>query len=226
MLEQDAFNHYEVHCTSGDKTKCENGKLIELNDIKELDKHWPEYERQTSCRRCRAPSSRSSSITRRAAATSTTIRPTSGPATRLSRTVLRRLHGRRWTTSLGRLVRKLEEIGELENTLIILTSDNGPECEIPPHGRTPFRGCKGSSWEGGVRVPTFAYWKDMIEPRKSDGLFDLADMLPTALSLAGVPGAELAKLFPKDDATSTASTRRRSSSPTAACRRGAAARTR
>ncbi len=37
----------------------------------------------------------------------------------------------------------------------------------------------------------------MIVPRKSDGLFDLADLLPTALSLAGVPGAELAKLFPK-----------------------------
>lgn len=85
----------------------------------------------------------------------------------------------------------------LENTLIIFTSDNGPECEIPPHGRTPFRGCKGSSWEGGVRVPTFVDWKGMIAPRKSEGLFDLADILPTALDLAGVPGAKLAELFPK-----------------------------
>jgi len=97
---------------------------------------------------------------------------------------------------LGKLVDKLQEIGELENTLIILTSDNGPECEIPPHARTPFRGCKGSSWEGGVRAPTFAYWKGMIQPRKSDGLFDFADILPTALSLAGVSGAKLAPLFP------------------------------
>jgi arylsulfatase len=48
-----------------------------------------------------------------------------------------------------------------------------------------------------VRVPTFAYWKGMISPRKSDGLFDLADILPTALDLAGVPGAKLAELFPK-----------------------------
>ena len=48
-----------------------------------------------------------------------------------------------------------------------------------------------------MRVPTFAYWKGMIGPRKSDGLFDLADLLPTALSLAGVPGAKLADLFPK-----------------------------
>lgn len=47
----------------------------------------------------------------------------------------------------GKIVDKLQEIGELENTLIVfLGSDNGPECEVPPHGRTPFRGCKGSHW--------------------------------------------------------------------------------
>ncbi len=95
----------------------------------------------------------------------------------------------------GQLMDKLEEIGEAENTLVIFTSDNGPECEILPRGRTPFRGCKGSSWEGGVRVPTFSYWKGMIAPRKSDQLFDLADILPTALHLAGYPGAKLAGLF-------------------------------
>ena len=88
-------------------------------------------------------------------------------------------------------------IGELDNTLIVLTSDNGPECEIPPHARTPFRGCKGSSWEGGVRVPTFAYWKGQIKPRRSEGLFDQADLLPTIVSLAGKPGAQLTEFFPK-----------------------------
>ncbi len=90
----------------------------------------------------------------------------------------------------------LEETGQLENTLIFFTSDNGPEAEVPPYGRTPFRGSKGSTWEGGVRVPTFAYWKGMITPRKSEGLFDLADLLPTCLSIAGKPGAEVAKLVP------------------------------
>jgi arylsulfatase A-like enzyme len=120
--------------------------------------------------------------------------------------------------TLGQLVDRLEAIGELDNTLILLSSDNGPECEIPPHGRTPFRGCKGSSWEGGVRVPTFVYWKGMISPRKSDGLFDDADILPTMLSLAGVPGAQLADLFP----TLTVSTRLRSSSRTTDYRRVAA----
>jgi arylsulfatase len=99
---------------------------------------------------------------------------------------------------LNRLVTTLDETGQLENTIIFFTSDNGPECEVPPHGRTPFRGCKGSSWEGGVRVPTFVYWKGMIAPRRSDGLFDLADLFNTALSLAGKPGAEVGAMLPKD----------------------------
>lgn len=86
--------------------------------------------------------------------------------------------------------------GQAENTLIIFTSDNGPEGEIPPCGRTAFRGNKGSTWEGGVRVPTFVYWKRMINQSKSDGLFDMADIFPTALSLAGKPGAEAGKLVP------------------------------
>lgn len=98
----------------------------------------------------------------------------------------------------ARLMKTLEETGELENTMVIFTSDNGPEQEIEPHGRTPFRGGKGSTWEGGVRVPTFIYWKGMIEARKSEGLFDMADILPTALSLAGQPGAALSKLVSKE----------------------------
>ena len=98
---------------------------------------------------------------------------------------------------LARLVKSLEDSGQLDNTMIVLSSDNGPECEVPPHGRTPFRGCKGSSWEGGVRVPTFVYWKGMIKPRHSDGLFDLTDLFNTAASLAGAPGADVAKYVPK-----------------------------
>jgi arylsulfatase len=195
MLEQDAFNHYEVHCTAGDKTKCQNGKLIELNYIKELDKHW--LEASTDFLQKMQGSKQPFFLYHATRGCHFDNYPSDEWAGRsLSRTV----YGDcmvQMDYTIGKLVQKLKDIGELENTLIILTSDNGPECEVPPHGRTPFRGCKGSSWEGGVRVPTFAYWKDMIVPRKSDGLFDLADMLPTALSLAGVPGADLAKLFPK-----------------------------
>ncbi|MGU0161017.1 sulfatase-like hydrolase/transferase [Escherichia coli] len=40
------------------------------------------------------------------------------------------------------LYKTLEKNGQLDNTLIVFTSDNGPEAEVPPHGRTPFRGAK------------------------------------------------------------------------------------
>ncbi len=88
---------------------------------------------------------------------------------------------------LGRLVRTLDETGQLENTLIFVTSDNGPAIEPwPDAGYTPFRGGIGGTWEGSVRVPGIVYWKDMIAPgRVSDGLFDFADLFNTSLALAG-----------------------------------------
>ncbi|MEI6530817.1 MAG: sulfatase-like hydrolase/transferase [bacterium] len=88
----------------------------------------------------------------------------------------------------GRLFRALEETGQLENTLILVTSDNGPEMESwPDSSYTPFRGSKGTTWEGGIRVPGIFYWKGMIEPGQvSDGLFDFCDMLPTVCAMAGV----------------------------------------
>jgi arylsulfatase A-like enzyme len=195
MMEQDKFNHYEVHCTPANTNDCENGKLIELTYIKELDKHWLDtslafmdkmkgskqpfflYHATRGCHFDNYPSDKWAGKSE-------------------ARTVYSDCMVE-MDDVLGQLVDRLQQTGELENTLIILTSDNGPECEIPPHARSPFRGCKGSSWEGGVRVPTFAYWKGMIKPRRSDGLFDFADILPTALSLAGVPGAKLADLLPK-----------------------------
>ncbi|MEM6673831.1 MAG: sulfatase-like hydrolase/transferase [Planctomycetota bacterium] len=98
----------------------------------------------------------------------------------------------------GRLIAKLEETGQLENTLVLFGSDNGPEVEIMPHGRTPFRGSKGTTWEGGVRVPTFVYWKGMVTPRRSEGLFDYADIFNTCISVAGKPGAQVAEFLPAE----------------------------
>lgn len=95
-----------------------------------------------------------------------------------------------------KMIDTLEANHELDNTIIFFGSDNGPEKEIPPHGQTMFRGGKGSTWEGGVRSPFFVYWKGMIAPRKSDGLFDFADLFNTSIALAGQPGAALAKLVP------------------------------
>ncbi len=88
---------------------------------------------------------------------------------------------------VGRLSAALEETGQAENTLIWISSDNGPEMETwPDAAYTPFRCAKGSTWEGGVRVPAVFLWPGMIEPeRVSDGLLNFSDFLPTALALAG-----------------------------------------
>lgn len=87
---------------------------------------------------------------------------------------------------VGRLVRKLDETGQRDNTLIFVSSDNGPEMETwPDSAYTPFRCAKGSTWEGGVRVPGIFSWPRMIEPRKSDGIFDQLDLFATMLRLAG-----------------------------------------
>ncbi|MET0323609.1 MAG: arylsulfatase [Ilumatobacteraceae bacterium] len=92
---------------------------------------------------------------------------------------------------VGRLVAALEDSGQLEHTVIVLSSDNGPHMENwPDAGYTPFRCAKGSTWEGGVRVPGIVSWPGMVEPgRVSDGLVSFTDLLPTALRLAGVPDA-------------------------------------
>lgn len=89
---------------------------------------------------------------------------------------------------VGRLVATLKEKGQLENTLVYFTSDNGPEEDsYPDSGFTPFRAGKGTTWEGGVRVPGIANWPGMIKPgRVSDGLFDVMDLFNTSLAIAGI----------------------------------------
>ncbi len=88
---------------------------------------------------------------------------------------------------VGRLVATLKDTGQLDNTLVFFTSDNGAnEDTWPDAGYQPFRGGKGTTWEGGVRVPGIAYWPGMIKGgRESEGLFDLADLFTTSLALAG-----------------------------------------
>ncbi len=196
MLEQDHFSHYDVHCSAADTEKCQDLRLIDLNSVKTLDEEWI----KTSLNFIETMKGRREPFF--------LYHATRGchfdnyPADRWAgRSRARTVYGDCMVEMdhvLNRLVAKLAETGELENTVIILSSDNGPECEIPPHGRTPFRGCKGSSWEGGVRVPAFAYWKGMIKPRKSEGLFDQADIFNTFISLAGAPGAKVAEYLPKD----------------------------
>ncbi|MBR0742081.1 arylsulfatase [Bradyrhizobium liaoningense] len=88
---------------------------------------------------------------------------------------------------IGQIVGALDEAGIADNTFVFITSDNGPQLDAwPDGGYTPFRGAKGSPWEGAVRVPGIAYWKGVIKPgRESSGLFDLMDLFNTSVRLGG-----------------------------------------
>jgi len=93
--------------------------------------------------------------------------------------------------SVGALVAHLESLNLAQNTLIIFTSDNGAEnyhrIDEPVGGRnTPLHEWKGSTFEGGFRVPCIMYWSGTIQPgRVSDELVTALDIFPTVGSLAG-----------------------------------------
>jgi arylsulfatase A len=93
-----------------------------------------------------------------------------------------------WST--GQVVEKLRVLGLLENTLIIFSSDNGPWLAMGDHGGSAglLRDGKGTTFEGGQRVPTVAHWPAQIAPGRVDNsLASLLDLMPTFSALAGVP---------------------------------------
>jgi arylsulfatase A-like enzyme len=94
--------------------------------------------------------------------------------------------------SVGEIMKRLKELKLDEKTLVVFSSDNGPWLTQGPDGGSPgplFQG-KFTSWEGGQRIPTIAYWKGIIKPRTYTGLATLMDWLPTfaELAQAKIPG--------------------------------------
>lgn len=86
--------------------------------------------------------------------------------------------------NVGRLLRKLEELGLDDNTIVIYFSDNGPNGSRWNGG---MRGKKGSTDEGGVRVPMLIRWPAKIAPGlKSGAISGAIDLLPTLIELAGI----------------------------------------
>ncbi|MCI0638789.1 MAG: sulfatase [Gemmataceae bacterium] len=86
--------------------------------------------------------------------------------------------------SVGRLMAKLKELGLDENTIVIFTSDNGPWYGGSSGG---LRGMKGTTWEGGYRVPCIVSWPGKLPAGKtSAALTTTPDLFPTALAAAGV----------------------------------------
>jgi arylsulfatase A-like enzyme len=91
--------------------------------------------------------------------------------------------------TVGRVLAKLEELGIVDNTIVMYSTDNGAEkFTWPDGGTTPFAGEKGTTWEGGFRVPCVIRWPGVIEPGTiSNDIHSHEDMMPTLLAAAGVP---------------------------------------
>jgi arylsulfatase len=97
---------------------------------------------------------------------------------------------------IGVVLKKLEDMGQLDNTIVVFTSDNGAETlTFPDGGITPFKGQKGEAWEGGYRVPCVVRWPGHIKPGTvKNQMFAALDWLPTLVEIAGGPkGDELKK---------------------------------
>jgi arylsulfatase len=91
--------------------------------------------------------------------------------------------------SIGDLLKHLQDIGEADNTIVIFTTDNGAEVFTwPDGGMTPFRATKGTSFEGGFRVPAIIRWPGKVKPGSvENGIFSGLDWLPTLVDAAGNP---------------------------------------
>ena len=91
--------------------------------------------------------------------------------------------------NIGFVLDKLAAMGQLDNTIVVFTTDNGAETiTFPDGGTTPFKGGKLSTWEGGMRAPAVIRWPGHIEPGtvKND-IFASLDWLPTFVDIAGGP---------------------------------------
>jgi arylsulfatase A-like enzyme len=90
---------------------------------------------------------------------------------------------------VGQLLKKLDDLGITENTIVIYGTDNGPEAVTwPDGGITPFHGEKGNTWEGGFRVPMIVRWPGVIKPGTlCNEIISQEDWMPTLLAAAGVP---------------------------------------
>lgn len=86
--------------------------------------------------------------------------------------------------SVGQILNTVRELGLDRNTLVVFTSDNGGGAGVAVN--TPLRGSKNSTWEGGMRVPTIAWWPNKIPAgTATDEIAGMFDILPTFVKLGG-----------------------------------------
>jgi len=91
--------------------------------------------------------------------------------------------------NIGYVIKKLEDMGQLDNTILVFTTDNGAETvTYPDGGITPFKGQKGEAWEGGYRSPLVVRWPGHVKPGTiKNQMFAALDWLPTLVDIAGGP---------------------------------------
>jgi hypothetical protein len=99
------------------------------------------------------------------------------------------LSDRNCADCIGEILKHLDDIGEAENTIVIFTTDNGAEVFTwPDGGMTPFKGTKGTAFEGGFRVPAIIRWPGHVKPGSvQNGIISGLDWLPTLSAAAGNP---------------------------------------
>jgi arylsulfatase len=90
---------------------------------------------------------------------------------------------------MGMLLDKLDELGVADNTIVFYSTDNGAETVTWPDGGTiPFQGEKGTTWEGGFRVPALIRWPGVIKPDTTiNEVISHEDMIPTIMAAVGEP---------------------------------------
>jgi arylsulfatase A-like enzyme len=90
---------------------------------------------------------------------------------------------------VGQLLKKLDDLGIANDTIVIYTTDNGAETFTwPDGGTTPFRSEKNTNWEGAYRVPALIRWPGLIQPRTEiNDIFSAEDWVPTLVAAAGEP---------------------------------------
>ena len=100
---------------------------------------------------------------------------------------------------VGGFLDYLKKLGVEDNTIVIFSTDNGAEkFSFPDGGASPYRGEKGTTWEGGMRVPQMVKWPGTIKPGTIyNDIMSQEDWMPTLLAAAGVPDVK-EKLASKD----------------------------
>jgi len=90
---------------------------------------------------------------------------------------------------VGAILKKLDDLGVADDTIVVYSTDNGNEFIFwPDGGYAPFRGEKGTTWEGGVRVPCMIRWPGHIKPgTEANGIQNHEDLYVTLAAAAGLP---------------------------------------